>query len=75
MSPLLSGKCDHKDYMEVLKIIESAEKLQDITPLWVLALRQSAQGRVVEKNLSCTRLAKVVKRVETKVIWRVEMAL
>ena len=42
---------------------------------WALALCQTSQGWELENSLNCTRLMIVEKRVETKMIWCLEMAL
>ena len=47
---------------------KTIEEVLDITLLWLLALYQVAQCWEVEKTQSCTRLAKVENRGETKVI-------
>ena len=47
---------------------DPAEELLDVMQLWMLALHQTAQGWVVEKSLSCMKLAKVKKWLETKII-------
>ena len=52
-----------------------AEELQNVTPLWVLALYHAAKSWDVEKSLSCMRLAKVEKRGESKMIRCFEMTL
>ena len=51
------------------------EEEQNVTSLRALGLRQTPQCWEVEKSLSYTRLTKVEKREETKVIRCLEMAL
>ena len=53
-----------------------SEEQLDATLLWALAfLHQTAQGWKVERSLSCRRLVKIEKRVETRMIQYLEVVL